>query len=122
MLTQENANTMATDWINAWNSHNLQAIMHHYADDISFTSPFIIKINNDPSGTINSKPALAQYFQRALTAYPDLTFELIHTLTSVNSMVLYYKSVNNLLAAECMLLNEEGKVYQVYAHYTPQAQ
>lgn len=119
MLTQQTANAIATDWITAWNSHNIQAIMHHYADDITFTSPFIIRINNDPTGTITSKPALQQYFERALTAYPDLKFELFHVLASVNSVVLYYKSVNNLLAAECMLLNDEGKVRQVYAHYTP---
>jgi hypothetical protein len=119
MLTEHNARAIAADWITAWNNHDIQAIMHHYADEITFTSPFVTRLNNDPFGTITSKPALQQYFERALSAYPDLEFELYHVLSSVNSVVLYYKSVNNLLAAEFMLLNNEGKVHQVYAHYTP---
>jgi hypothetical protein len=32
-------------------------------------------------------------------------------------VVLYYKSVGDRLAAEMMLLNEDGKVKEVRAHY-----
>ncbi len=118
MITEQTARTFAADWIAAWNNHDIQAIMHHYADDISFTSPFVTRLNNDPTSRITTKPDLQQYFLRALTAYPDLTFELFHVLTAVNSVVLYYRSVNNLLAAEFMLFNPQGQVCQVHAHYT----
>jgi hypothetical protein len=110
-------NNFAKHWLNAWNTHNIEAIMSHYSEDVVFYSPFIQKINNDPSGCIKGVAALKAYFQKALLAYPDLNFESYHVLEGVNSVVLYYKSVGNRLAAEMMLLNEDGKVVEVRAHY-----
>ncbi len=110
----------ANEWVQAWNAHDLEAVMEHYAEDIVFYSPFIKKINNDPSGRITGKEALRAYFSRALTAYTDLHFELYHVLEGVDSVVLYYKSVGNRLSAEMMVLNAEGKVKEVRAHYKEQ--
>ena len=113
-------NHFAEAWVNAWNSHDLEAILEHYADDIVFYSPFIQKINNDPSGRLQGKEALKAYFAKGLQAYPDLHFELYHVLEGVQSVVLYYKSVNNRLSAEMMVLNDAGKVVEVRAHYKQQ--
>ncbi|SFW82521.1 nuclear transport factor 2 family protein [Chitinophaga sancti] len=107
----------AQEWLQAWNSHQLDSIMSHYAEDVVFYSPFIIKINNDPAGNLQGKMALQAYFSKALTAYPDLHFELIQVLEGVNSFLLYYRSVDNRLSAEMMVLNHEGKVKEVRAHY-----
>ncbi|WP_295121729.1 nuclear transport factor 2 family protein [uncultured Chitinophaga sp.] len=115
-----NANIFAKAWLDAWNSHDLDAIMHHYAENIAFYSPFIKRVNNDPSGCIKNKAELRAYFERALTAYPDLHFEFYQVLEGVNSVVLYYKSVNNNLAAEMMVLGDDGKVTEVRAHYYQQ--
>ncbi len=108
---------LAQEWLNAWNAHDLEAIMAHYAEDITFYSPFIRQLNNDPAGRIQGKAALKAYFERALVAYPDLQFEPYHVMEGVDSIVIYYKSVKGLLAAEMMLLNEAGKVREVRAHY-----
>ena len=119
MITTEQAAQFANEWIGAWNNHDMDAVMAHYADDVVFCSPFIVQINNDPTGTIKDKTSLRTYLEKALERYPDLHFELYKTLASVNSIALYYKSVNNLTAAECMVLNKEGKVSMVLAHYAP---
>jgi steroid delta-isomerase-like uncharacterized protein len=108
---------LAQEWLNAWNAHDLEAIMAHYAEDITFYSPFIRQLNNDPAGCIKGKADLKAYFQRALAAYPDLQFEPYHVMEGVDSIVIHYKSVKGLLAAEMMLLNGEGKVCEVRAHY-----
>lgn len=104
-------------WLQAWNAHNLEDIMSHYDDDIVFYSPVIQQINNDPAGCIRGKAALRAYFTKGLAAYPDLHFELYHILEGVNSIVLYYKSINNKLSAEMMVINEKGLVSEVRAHY-----
>jgi ketosteroid isomerase-like protein len=111
------ADHFAADWVSAWNTHDLPAIMDHYAENVVFQSPLIVQINNDPSGTISDKKALSDYFSRALNLYPDLHFELYTVLVSVNSVVLYYKSVKEMKAAEFMQLDENGKVVNVCAHY-----
>ena len=107
----------AQEWLHAWNTHDLEAIMSHYADDVTFYSPLIRKLNNDPSGCIKGTTELKKYFGKGLEAYPDLHFELYHVLEGINSVVLYYKSVGNRLSTEMMVLNEAGKVIEVRAHY-----
>ncbi|GEP90453.1 hypothetical protein CTE07_20980 [Chitinophaga terrae (ex Kim and Jung 2007)] len=58
------------------------------------------------------------YFAKGLAAYPDLHFELHQVLSGVRSVVLYYKSVNNKMSAEMMVLNDQGLVTEVRAHYS----
>lgn len=113
----ENLTNFGEAWVRAWNAHDLEEVLSHYDDNIVFYSPFIKKINNDPNGCIRGKENLRAYFSKALVAYPELHFELYHILEGVNSVVLYYKSVNNLLSAEMMVLNEKGLVSEVRAHY-----
>lgn len=110
----------AHEWVAAWNSHSLPDILSHYDDDVVFYSPLVKKLNNDPSGSLRGKAALEAYFTKGLAAFPDLHFDLYHVLEGVNSVVLYYKSVNNRLSAELMVLNEQGKVIEVRAHYKEQ--
>ncbi|MEC5148302.1 nuclear transport factor 2 family protein [Chitinophaga sp. 212800010-3] len=107
----------AEAWHRAWNAHDLEEILSHYDDNVVFYSPVIIRINNDPSGCIKGRENLRAYFAKALQAYPDLHFELYHILEGINSVVLYYKSINEKLAAETMVLNEQGHVIEVRAHY-----
>ncbi len=118
MIEESFAKKFAEEWIEAWNSHDISAIMDHYANDIVFLPPFIVQVNNDPTETINGKDELERYFRRALDLYPDLRFGLLNVLSSVNSIVLYYTSVKELTAAEFMELDENGKVLKVCAHYS----
>jgi hypothetical protein len=117
MYPHVNADEFAKDWIEAWNSHQIEAILSHYAEDVEFTSPFIVRLLNQPSGTIHGLSELRAYFLKGLEAYTDLHFELIEVLEGVNSVVLYYHSVKNLMSAEVMVFNEKGKVSKVIAHY-----
>ena len=117
MLTQEQGLHIAIEWVKAWNDHDIDAIMAHYSEEIHFASPLIIKIAQKPDGVITGKAELEAYFLKGLAAYPDLKFELYHVLTGVNSLVVYYKSVKNMLSAELMILDSNGKVKQCIAHY-----
>lgn len=111
------AQRLADEWIAAWNWHDLQAILRHYAPDVEFTSPFVSALSADASGTIHGRVRLRTYFQKGLDAYPDLRFELIRVLEGVGSLVLYYRSVQGLLAAEMMTVNDEGLIQTVRVHY-----
>jgi hypothetical protein len=118
MYPHVNAEAFAKEWIEAWNSHKLEAILSHYADNIQFTSPFIVRLMNEPSGTLTGKEKLKPYFEKGLAAYPDLHFQLIEVLEGVDSVTLYYHSVKNLMAAEVMFFDEKGKIGRVVAHYS----
>lgn len=117
-MTQELADKFAAEWIAAWNAHDLEQIVRHYTDDVEFISPFAIKLLNNPAGTVNGKAALRKYFSAGLAKYPNLNFQLLHVYCGVRSVTLGYRSVNNLIAAEVMELNTQGRVTRVLAHYT----
>lgn len=107
----------ANAWLNAWNSHDITQILAHYADDIAFTSPFVVALLDKPNGTLHGKAALRDYFLQGLAKYPDLAFELLDVAAGVGSVTVVYNSVNNLLAVEVMELDKDGLVRRVLAHY-----
>jgi ketosteroid isomerase-like protein len=117
-MTKEQAQTLANDWIAAWNTHDLDAIMSHYDETIQLTSPVAAQLLNLPDGKVTGKPNLRAYFQRGLEAYPDLNFTLENTLFGLNSIVLYYTNQKGTKSAEFMELSPEGKVTRVVANYS----
>jgi len=118
-MTQQEADALALEWIEAWNAHDLEAILSHYDDNVIYASPLIASINGDPTGAIHGKDAVRAYMARALVAYPELRFTLRSAFAGVNSLVLYYESVRNLLAAEVFTLGSDGRFVTVQCHYRP---
>jgi ketosteroid isomerase-like protein len=108
----------AEEWINSWNTHNLENILSHYSDDIEITTPMIKLALGVDNGSLKGKELVADYWQKALNKLPDLYFELYDVTVGVDSVALYYKSVMNKKAIEVMFFDEHGKVNKMFAHYT----
>jgi len=117
MLTQDKANSFAKHWIESWNSHDLDAIMSHYSDDIVLTSPVAAKLLGDPAGTVKGKVALRAYFQKGLEFYPQLRFDLVDVMWGISSVVLYYTNQNSTKSGEFMEVGKDGKITRVVANY-----
>ena len=113
------AGHFANDWIDSWNSHDLQRILSHYADDFEMSSPMIIQVANDPTGTLRGKAVIGAYWAKAFQLIPDLHFELITTLVGVNSITLYYQGAQGHLAAEVFHFSQDQKVIKAFSHYSP---
>ena len=118
MLTEAHARQFATEWLRAWNSHDLDAIMSHYAPEIVLISPVAAKLLNDPAGAVKGESALRNYFKRGLEAYPNLAFELVDVMWGLSSVVLYYKNQNGSTTGEFMELDSNLKVTRVVANYS----
>lgn len=117
-LTKDHARTFATHWIAAWNSHDLDAILSHYSPDVVLTSPAAAQLLNTPDGKVSGLTNLRAYFQRGLSAYPDLRFELKDVLAGLASVVLYYTNQKGTHTAEYMEVAPNGKVTRVVANYS----
>lgn len=111
------ARDFAHEWIEAWNSHDLERVLSHYADDFEMNSPVIIQVAGEPSGQLQGKAAVGAYWAKALALIPDLCFELISTLVGVDSIVLNYQGARGRLAAEVFHFGPDGRVVRAYAHY-----
>ena len=115
MIDKKFAEQFANGWIDSWNSHDMNRILSHYSDHFEMSSPVIIQLAGEPSGTLKGKDAVGAYWAKALQLNPDLRFELLSTLVGVNSITLYYKSVRG-LAAEVFHFGPHQKVVRAYAH------
>ncbi|MGQ0557855.1 MAG: nuclear transport factor 2 family protein [Nitrospiraceae bacterium] len=116
LFTQEQADQFAREWLDSWNSHDLDRIMGHYNEQIEFISPFVAKLLHDRTGTVRGKEALRDYFSRGLAKYPNLTFHLHKAFLGVRSVTVYYESVNDLMAAETMEIDDQRLIARVLAH------
>lgn len=117
MIDPKFAEHFTIEWIDAWNSHDLQRVLSHYSDAFEMSSPVIIQITGEPSGSLIGKEAVGSYWAEALKLIPDLRFELIATLVGVNSITLYYKGARGRLAAEVFHFGSDRKIIRAYAHY-----
>ena len=118
MITAIQAKDFALDWIHSWNSHDLNSIMEHYDNKIEFHSPLIPLLKFNDTGIIKSKEELAKYFKIGLDAYPDLRFKLHNVFTGINTVTVYYASVNKRMTAEVFHLNRKGKATKVLCNYS----
>ena len=52
VLSESEADAFVAEWMEAWNSHDLERILGHYADDVEYSSPFIASLA-EPACTRN---------------------------------------------------------------------
>ena len=118
MVTGAAAKAFAESWIAAWNAHDLDAVMAHYAKEVELISPTAAKLLGDASGTVRGEAALRGYFARGLEAFPTLRFALADVLAGLASVLLYYTNQKGTKTGEFMELNADGKVVRVVANYS----
>ena len=111
------AERCAAEWIEAWNAHDLARVLSHYSEDFEMSSPYVVEIAGDPSGTLRGKAAVGAYWKKALELVPDLKFELITVFVGAHSITLYYKGARGRFVTEVLHFGPDGKVVKAYAHY-----
>ena len=108
----------ATEWIEAWNAHDLDRILSHYSDDFEMSSPRIVEVMNEPSGRLKGKDVVRGYWEKSFIRSPGLRFELIEVLGGADSLVVYYNNVTRgRRAAEVFVFGPDGLVAKSMAHY-----
>jgi SnoaL-like domain len=116
MIDKTFAEHFAQDWIESWNSHDLDRILSHYSDDFEMSSPLIVEITGESSGTLKGKQAVGHYWAKALARIPDLHFKLVAALVGISSITIYYRGARG-LSAEVFHFNDRRKVSKAFAHY-----
>ena len=108
----------AKDWIESWNSHDLDRILAHYTDDCELTTPMIKVALGVETGALKGKPNMREYWDAALKKVADLRFELIEVMGGVDSIAIYYKGVFDKRAVEVLFLDSQNKVYKAVVLYS----
>ena len=108
---------LGRDWVEAWNTRDLERVLSLYAEDTEMTSDQIPVMGFDASGTVRGKDDLRAYWSKALALIPELHFTLIDTYVSPNSVVVFYQNERGKKICECLRLDAAGKIRQGSAHH-----
>ena len=98
----------AQDWQAAWNSHDLDRILAHYADDIVFRSRKAQALVG--TGELRGKPVLRDYWAKALAGQPNLRFRVLDVFEGHHMLVITYLNHKDIRAAETLMFGDTGLV------------
>jgi hypothetical protein len=110
------ARRLASEWCDAWNRHDLDAIMRHYADDVALCSPKVVARRGIPDGWLHGKDRVRAYFAVGLDA-PGLRFDLVDVLLGINAVTIVYRRETGALVTDLLELNEQGLGRRVVVCY-----
>ena len=117
-MNEEDARAFADTWVSAWNRHDLDAIMAHYAKGVTLTSPLVVRRYGNADGTLRGRKRLREYFEIGLRQVSELRFELRQVLTGPSGMAIVYARENGAVVVETLALTNEGKARRVRVFYS----
>ena len=117
LVTQDAALTFAQNWIEAWNRHDLDAVLNLFTRDFESCSPYIIELAGDASGCLRGHEAIRLYWETGIARIPNLYFKLIDVLAGVSNLTIYYAGHRGMVA-ETFHFDGNGKVFKAVACYS----
>ena len=118
MIDKHFAQKFTSEWIGAWNSHNLERILSHYTEDFVLESPLAEQRVPESKGTLYGKEQIRPYWKMGLELIPDLFFEVHELLIGVNGLTIYYLNrATGRKAAEVFMFNKQMKVVKSFVYY-----
>lgn len=89
-------------WVQAWNAHDVEAVLRHFHEDVVFTSPVAARILPETEGVIRGKPALRRYWTVAIERMPDLRFAVENVYQGIDTVVITYRNQSGGLVNEVL--------------------
>jgi ketosteroid isomerase-like protein len=86
------AGDFARQWQDAWNRHDIEAVLGLFHDDVLFTSPLAVKIDPDSGGILKGKEALRRYWSAAIAKVPDLRFEVTSLFEGMECLLIGFRN------------------------------
>jgi hypothetical protein len=99
------ARSFSEQWLEAWNSHNLEAVLSHFSDDVVFSSPLAAQMLEGCDGVVHGKAALRHYWAEGLRRGPELHFEVESLYTGVHTLVINYRNQRGCLVNEVLVFD-----------------
>ena len=118
MIDADKAQTFAREWVKAWNDHDLEAILSHYAEDVVFHSPRIRVVTGKDVDSVSGKAALRAYWGGALERLRNLYFEIDQVMAGSDALTILYTNERSQQVAETFVFSRDGKVVRSIAAYT----
>src|SRR5262249_25462913 len=95
-MNRDEAVEYARRWTEAWNSRDLDAVLDHFEDEVTFSSAKALEAGATP--TVHGKAALRQYWFTALQPVESLRFTLVRVIWDPDRLelaIIYDRQVND---------------------------
>jgi hypothetical protein len=95
MMDRNEAERFAAEWAEAWNERDIERVLAHFDDNVTFTSPTAQAVVGVP--TVRGKEALRAYWVAALERIQSLRFTVNRVLwdPKLNELAIIYSSVTD---------------------------
>ena len=111
------ARQIARQWLDAWNAHDAAAVVSHFAEDVTASSPLIDVRRPRSGGVLRGREEVLSYYEEGVRLAPDLHFELVDVLCGVDELTIVYRNQRRALVAETLSLALDGTVVAVHVTY-----
>jgi ketosteroid isomerase-like protein len=99
------AQKFADEWAQAWNAHDLEGVLAHFADDVVFSSPAAAQLISGSGGVVRGKAALRDYWTEGLRRIPDLHFTVLDVYAGVRAVVINYRNQKGARVSEVLIFD-----------------
>ncbi|MDZ7887120.1 MAG: nuclear transport factor 2 family protein [Mycobacterium sp.] len=101
----------AQQWAAAWNAHDIEQVLRHFADDVVFASPLAATLLPESRGVVCGKDQLRRYWMAGIERYPDLHFQVLDVYVGVGAVVIRYLSQQGRTVCECLEFDDTSSVF-----------
>jgi hypothetical protein len=105
----------ADRWLEAWNAHDLDAIVACYAEDVDYAAPAAAAGREDRR--LSGREELREHFARGLELAPNLALAEESLLVGPGGFALLYRREDGHRAIEAVELDESGLVARARVYY-----
>ncbi len=102
-------------WLEAWNAHDLDAIVACYSEDVAFAIPAVV--GDAAEGRMQGREELREHFRHGLELAPNLTVTEESLLEGPGGFALLYRREDGHRAIEAVELDESGLVARARVYY-----
>ena len=81
---------IAIQWFDAFNKHDLEALLSLYAEDAKHYSPKLKIHQPETNGLIHGKEALRNWWRDAFTRLPELYYQVIRIMSEDDQIFMEY--------------------------------
>lgn len=106
----------ARRWNDAWNAHDLDAVLDLFHDEVTFTSPLAARLLPESGGVVRGKDTLRLYWSTALAQRPELQFELTGLQAGVDTVLILFRHPGGPERVDVLRLRD-GKVFEGHGTY-----
>jgi ketosteroid isomerase-like protein len=104
-MDRATAQEFAASWAMAWNAHDLEQVLSHFADDVVFASPVAAQLIDGSDGVLRGKAALRDCWAKGLRQIPDLHFTVLDVYVGVSAVVISYRNQKGARVSEVLIFD-----------------